>query len=88
MAGAGFGIVPDFAFSGPGVRASSLVSGSPAEQAGMKAGDVLVEMAGKALASLTAYSDVLRTLAPGQSVTVAFERDGVRRAATVTLTTR
>ncbi len=85
---AGFGIVPDFAFSGPGVRASSLVPGSPAEQAGMKAGDVLVEMAGKSLASLSAYSDVLRTLAPGQSVPVVFERDGKRQTATVTLTTR
>ncbi len=85
---AGFGIVPDFAFAGPGVKASSLVPGSPAEQAGMKAGDVLVDMAGTALASLSAYSDVLKTLTPGQSVPVTFERDGKRQQATVTLTAR
>lgn len=85
---AGFGIVPDFAFSGPGVKASSLVPGSPAEQAGMQAGDVLVEMAGKPLPTLSGYSDVLKTLEPGQSVTIVFEREGQRRTATVTLTAR
>ena len=85
---AGFGIVPDFAFGGPGVKASGLVPGSPAEQAGMKAGDVLLEMAGKPLGSLSAYSDVLKTLAPGQQVPVTFEREGRRQQVTVTLSTR
>lgn len=85
---AGFGIVPDFAFGGPGVKASGLVPGSPAEQAGMKAGDVLLEMAGKPLGSLSAYSDVLKTLAPGQQVPVTFERQGTRQQVTVTLSTR
>lgn len=85
---AGFGIVPDFAFGGPGVKASSLVPGSPAEAAGMKAGDVLLEMAGKSLASLSAYSDVLKTLEPGQSVPIVFEHEGRKTTATVTLTAR
>jgi aminopeptidase N len=85
---AGFGIVPDFAFDGPGVKASSLVPGSPAEQAGMRAGDVLLEMAGQPLASLSGYSDVLKTLEPGQSVPIVFEHQGQRRTATVTLTAR
>lgn len=85
---AGFGIVPDFQFAGPGVKASSLVPGSPAEQAGMKAGDVLLEMAGKPLTSLSVYSDVLRGLSPGQSVEVTFEREGTRHRATATLGTR
>ncbi|BCS34797.1 hypothetical protein TBR22_A40230 [Luteitalea sp. TBR-22] len=85
---AGFGVVPDFAFAGPGVKASGLVPGSPAEQAGMKAGDVLVEMAGKPLASLSAYSDVLKTLAPGQAVPIVFEHEGKKVSATVTLAAR
>ena len=85
---AGFGIVPDFAFEGPGVKASGLVPGSPAEQAGMRSGDVLLEMAGKPLVSLTAYSELLKTLAPGQSVPIVFERSGTRHSATVTLTAR
>ena len=70
------------------MKASGLVPGSPAEQAGMKAGDVLVEMAGKPLASLSAYSDVLKTLTPGQAVPIVFEHEGKKVSATVTLTAR
>jgi S1-C subfamily serine protease len=54
----------------------------------MAAGDVLVEMAGKPLASLSAYSDVLKTLAPGQAVPIVFEHAGTKVNATVTLTAR
>ena len=54
----------------------------------MQAGDVLVEMSGTSLASLSAYSDVLKTLAPGQSVAITYERGGARHTATVTLTAR
>jgi len=85
---AGLGIVPDFAFAGLGVRASGLVPQSPAERAGMKAGDVLVEMAGTPVVNVSVYSDILKTLAPGQSVPIAFEHDGMRQTATVTLTAR
>ena len=85
---AGLGLIPEFAFSGPGVKASGLVPGSPAEKAGMRAGDVLLEVAGTTLASLRAYSDLLKTLAPGQSVPVVFERDGQRHQASVVLADR
>jgi hypothetical protein len=85
---AGLGIIPDFAFAGPGVKASGLVPGSPAEKAGLRAGDVLVEMNGTPLASLQAYSAVLKTLAPGQSVAIVFERGGQRQSATVALAER
>lgn len=85
---AGLGIIPEFAFGGPGVKASGLVPGSPAEKAGLRAGDVLMEIDGKALASLQEYSAVLKTLTPGQSVAIVFERDGQRQSATVTLAER
>ena len=85
---AGLGLIPEFGFSGPGVKASGLVPGSPAEKAGMRAGDVLLEVAGTTLASLRAYSDVLKTLAPGQAVPVVFERDGRRHQASVVLADR
>ena len=41
-----FGTVPDFAFSGPGVKVAGVVPGSPAEKAGVKEGDVLLRFAG------------------------------------------
>ena len=85
---ASLGLVPEFAHSGPGVKAAGLVPGSPAEKAGMRAGDVLLEVAGTPLASLRAYSDLLKTLTPGQSVPVVFERNGQRHEATVVLAER
>ena len=85
---ASVGTVPDFAFAGPGVRVSSVVAGSPAERAGVKAGDVLTAVDGKPVADLRAYSDLLRALAPGRTVRVVVVRDGKEQALEVTLAER
>jgi hypothetical protein len=83
-----FGAVPDFAFDGTGVRLGGVVAGSPAEQAGMKEGDVLVRIDEKAVASLRDFSEILRTLSPGQQVRVAWIRDGNEMTATVGVVAR
>ena len=44
---ASLGTMPDFAFTGPGVRVASVTEGSPAAKAGLQAGDVIVELAGQ-----------------------------------------
>ena len=44
---ASLGTIPDFAYAGPGVKVSGVVTGSPAEAAGLRAGDVVVELAGR-----------------------------------------
>jgi membrane-associated protease RseP (regulator of RpoE activity) len=82
---ASLGTIPDFAYAGPGVKVSGVVAGSPAEAAGLRAGDVVVELAGRAIASLQAYSDVLKTLAPGQATEVVIDRAGTRRTFAVRL---
>lgn len=70
------GTVPDYAFSGPGVRVSDIVPGSSAAQAGLLPGDVLLKLNGHALADLPAYSQHLRQLTIGQTVSVTFQRTG------------
>ena len=70
------GTVPDFGFEGTGVRVSGLVPGSAAEKAGIQAGDVLTAIDGKPVANLQAYSDLLKTLTPGQTVKVTVLRAG------------
>jgi len=69
-----FGTVPDFAFAGPGVRVDGLVDGSPAAQAGIQAGDVILDIDGTAIANLQGFSDRLRTLTAGQTVAVRVRR--------------
>jgi hypothetical protein len=83
-----FGAVPDFAFSGPGVRLGGVSAGSPAEKAGLKEGDLLTALDGKPVESLQAFSDFLRTLSAGQAVVVSFTREGKPQTATVTVVER
>ncbi|MCA9255239.1 MAG: M20/M25/M40 family metallo-hydrolase, partial [Phycisphaerales bacterium] len=71
-----FGTVPDFAFAGPGVRVESTVPDSPADRAGVQAGDTLIRLDGEAIANLRAFSDFLKTLQPGQEVAATLLRDG------------
>jgi hypothetical protein len=70
------GTVPDFGFEGPGVRVTGLVPGSAAEKAGIQAGDVLTALDGKPIANLQGYSELLKTLTPGQTVRVTVLRQG------------
>jgi uncharacterized Zn-binding protein involved in type VI secretion len=83
-----FGTVPDFAFEGPGVRVSGLVPDSPAAKAGIKEGDTLLTIDGKPIANLQGFSDVLRTLGPGQTVQVVISRGGNQQTVAVTLVER
>jgi len=83
-----FGSIPDFNHKGPGVLLSGVVPGSPAEQVGMRAGDVIVEFAGVAIEDLQGYSDVLKTLAPGDEADVTYMRDGARHAVKVKVVER
>jgi hypothetical protein len=83
-----FGTVPDFAFQGPGVKVTGLVPDSPAAKAGIKEGDTLLKIDGKAVANLQGFSDVLRALSPGQTVQVVIGRDGKEQTLAVTLAER
>ena len=83
-----FGTIPDFGFAGPGVRLEGTTSGSPAEKAGLRKDDVLVKVAGKPVENLRGFSEILRGLSPGQTVDVAYQRDGTERTASVTVVER
>ncbi len=80
-----FGTVPDFAFTGVGVRVGGIVPGSPAEKAGLKEGDVLMKLDATDMASLQTFSNFLKTAKAGQAVSVALVREGKPVTLTVTL---
>ncbi len=82
------GTVPDFAFQGPGVRVSGTVPGSPAEKAGIREGDIVKQIDGKAVANLQEYAGVLRGLTPGQTVKVVITRGAGDLTLDVTLAER
>lgn len=73
---ASLGTVPDFAYQGKGLRLSGVVPGSPAEAAGMREGDIIVRVNSAPVAGLRDFSDILKSLSPGDKVSVTFVRDG------------
>jgi aminopeptidase N len=85
---ASLGTVPDFGFPGPGVRAESIVEGSPAEKAGLAAGDVILKVGDQAVANLQDYSNILRELEPGATVPVVVRRGDKELTITVILAGR
>jgi len=70
------GTIPEYAFDGTGVLLSGTTKGSPAEKAGIKAGDVLIEMAGTKIENLYDFTYVLEALKIGKSVKTKVIRDG------------
>jgi aminopeptidase N len=77
---AALGTVPDFAYSGEGVRLSGVNPGSPAEGADLREGDVLVAVNGQPVNTLKEYAEVLRRLEPGDAVKIRFLRGGELRS--------
>ena len=69
-----FGLVPDYAWQGTGVRAESVVPGSPAARAGFETGDVLLEIDGEAVNDLGAFAAVLKRFKPGDKVSAKRRR--------------
>ncbi len=83
-----FGSVPDFGQTEKGVKFADVRDGSPAAQAGLRAGDVLFEFDGKAIENLYDFTYALRSKKPGDIVAVKVRRGGEIVAARVTLTQR
>ena len=73
------GSIPDMAGSdAPGLKLTGVRAGSPADSAGIKAGDVIVEFDGKSVKNLYEYSDALYARKPGDEVSIVVLRDGQR----------
>lgn len=68
------GTMPDFAFTGEGVRIASLAVNSPADNAGLKKGDVIIKFGKFKISNLREYSDALKSYKPGDSVDLVYLR--------------
>jgi hypothetical protein len=80
------GSIPDMgATEVKGVRLTGVRAESPADKAGLKAGDVIVEFAGKPVNDLYAYTDALYAQSPGDTVDVVVLRGAERMTVKVTL---
>ncbi|NOZ66530.1 MAG: M20/M25/M40 family metallo-hydrolase [Alphaproteobacteria bacterium] len=70
------GAMPDFAFSGKGVKVSQVAPNSAGAKAGLTAGDVITSFGGETVTNLRDYTKVLGKYNPGDKVRVVVLRDG------------
>jgi len=78
------GTIPDYATEVQGVKLSGVRAGGPADQAGLKGGDVIIEFAGTKIVNIYDYTYAMDAVKIGQPVTVVVLRNGDRVSLTVT----
>ncbi len=69
------GLMPDYSYSGSGLRIDAISEGRPAEKAGLKAGDVIIKLGDYPVFSLQTYMEALSKFNRGDQTTVEFLRD-------------
>jgi S1-C subfamily serine protease len=77
------GIMPDYSFSGSGLRIDAISEGRPAEAAGLKTGDVIVKLGDNTVISLQTYMEALSKFNRGDQTTVEFLRGREQMKASV-----
>jgi S1-C subfamily serine protease len=78
------GTIPDYAQEVEGVKLSGVRGGAPAEKAGLKGGDVIVEFAGQPVKNVYDYTYALDAVKIGKPIDVVVLREGKRLKFTVT----
>ena len=78
---ASFGTVPDFTYSGEGVRLDDVRSATPAARAGLRPGDIITRVNDEPVDGMRGYSEALKKLAPGDEIRVHYLRDGIQKTA-------
>jgi C-terminal processing protease CtpA/Prc len=72
------GTIPDYSSEVEGLLLSGVMGGGPAETAGLREGDIIVELAGQSITNIYDYTYALDILKVGEAASVAFMREGVR----------
>ncbi|HUR65792.1 MAG TPA: M20/M25/M40 family metallo-hydrolase [Chitinophagaceae bacterium] len=68
------GIMPDYTYSGNGLRADGVSEGKPAHKAGLKAGDIILHVGDYAISSMESYMQMLGKYKKGDKVKVKYKR--------------
>jgi hypothetical protein len=82
------GTIPDYGAVGTGVRLAGVSSGSPAAQAGLREGDVIVRLGDKDIQNIEDLTDALQTHKSGDQVNVVVLRAGAPITLRATLSSR
>jgi aminopeptidase YwaD len=68
------GIMPDYTFSGTGVKAEGVTEGRPAAKAGLQAGDVVLKLGEHVCSDVQAYMQALSKFKKGDTAKIVYQR--------------
>ena len=77
------GIMPDYTFSGTGVRCDGVSEGRPAQKAGLAAGDIILQIGDFAITSMDSYMQTLGKFKKGDKAIVKYQRGNETKQAEV-----
>ena len=69
------GIMPDYTFQEGGVKVDGVSDGRPAYKAGIKQGDIIIQLGAVKVQSMQSYMEALGSLSPGDKTTVKILRE-------------
>ena len=82
------GSMPDFSYSGKGVRIADPGTDSPATRAGLQKGDIIIQLGDAKIASLRDYANALKNYKAGDEALIKYLRAGKERTAKIKLAAR
>jgi len=77
------GIMPDYTFSGNGVRVDGVTENRPAQRVGIKAGDIITSLGEHKVSSVEGYMQALSKFKKGDKTTVSYQRGSETLSTTV-----
>ncbi len=82
------GTIPDYTTEVEGLLLGGVAADGPADRAGLKGGDIIVEFAGRPITNIYDYTYALDAVKVDDEVGVAYVRDGIRGETTIVPTHR
>ena len=77
------GVIPDYLFSGEGMRIDVVSEEKPAQKAGLQKGDIVVQLGDSTVVDMMSYMRALSVFEEGDTTTVVVTRDGKKVSATI-----
>lgn len=72
----GLGVVPDYLYTGDGMRIDGVSEDRPAQKAGLQKGDIVTHLGGTPITDLMSYMKALSEFEEGQTTKATINRDG------------
>ncbi len=69
------GVMPDYTWSGKGMRIDGASDGKPAQKAGLQKGDIITKLGTFSINSIDDYMSALGKLEPGSAVSIEIQRN-------------